>query len=303
LQQRFWCRNICPLGALLGLAGRFGFRPVVAQSCHDCGSCVAVCPMGAFEGKPRRVAITQCHQCQDCRQVCPTGSITLSLSRQDAPRAQAGLVGTSRRSFLLLCSAGAAGTALARLPIRTPLQLGKQDRLLRPPGVFDEETFLHRCVRCGECIKICTYNCLQPVRFDQGLIGIGSPHFVMRLAGCDPACAACGEVCPSGAIPRLSLPQKNSAVIGLAQINRAACLLWKEQLCDRCVQACNEAGYHAIAPIFEEGFMRIQVIEDKCNGCGWCEHSCPITLEVPPGERSRAAIAVVLSKRRCLDRA
>jgi len=116
---------------------------------------------------------------------------------------------------------------------------------------------------------------------------MGSPHFAMRLAGCDPACAACGEVCPSGAIPKLSLRKKNAAIIGLARLDRTACLLWKEQLCDRCVQACNEAGYQAIEPVFEEGFMRIRVLEDRCNGCGWCEHHCPVHGEARTAESSR----------------
>ena len=300
-QARFWCRNICPLGALLGLAGRFGFRPVVAQSCHDCGQCVTVCPMEAIEGNPKRVDTTRCHQCQECRQVCPNGRITLSRPRRDTPKAPSGLARSSRRNFLELCSAGAAGAALSHPPIRAVLQGGPKGRLLRPPGVFDEEAFLDLCVRCGECIKVCTYNCLQPVRFEQGWIGLGSPQCVMRIAGCDPVCAACGAVCPSGAIPGLSLQRKKRAIIGLAQINRAACLLWKEQLCDRCVQACAAAGYHAIAPSFEDGFMRIQVLADQCNGCGWCEHHCPVTAEARSGGSPRA-ITVIPSSRRDLDR-
>jgi ferredoxin len=299
-QHRFWCRNLCPLGALLGLAGRFGFRPVVGHSCQDCGSCVAACPMGAIAGQPHKVSVTQCHQCLICQQVCPAGAISFSLPRHETTGQPVVGMADSRRQFLLACSTGAAGAVLGHLPLRQVLQLGRKDRLLRPPGVFDEEAFLHRCVRCGECLKVCTYNCLQPVRFDQGLLGMGSPHFVMRIAGCDPACAACGEVCPSAAIPRLPLEKKNLAIIGLARINREACLLWKEQLCDRCVQGCNEAGYHAIEPLFQDGFMRIRVLADKCNGCGWCEHHCPVKTDGLNGRTHAAAIAVVPSEARFL---
>ncbi len=301
LQERFWCRNICPLGALLGLAGRFGLRPVIGESCQDCGNCIAACPMGAIEGQPKKIRVTQCHQCLACQRVCPSGSVTFSLPQPEILPATSIDPGASRRQFLWLCSAGLSGAALSRLPIRKPLQFGKGDRLLRPPGVFDEEAFLERCVRCGECMKVCTYNALQPVRFDQGLLGIGSPHFVMRIAGCDPACAACGEVCPSGAIPKLSLQKKNAAVIGLAKINREACLLWKDQLCDRCVQACNDSGYRAIEPVFEDGFMRVRVMESKCNGCGWCEHHCPIKMVGGKSTKPVAAIAVVPSGRRYVD--
>jgi ferredoxin len=300
LQGRFWCRNLCPLGALLGLAGRFGYRPVVAQSCQDCGNCTAACPMGAMAGTPKQVNPSQCHQCLECQRVCSAGSITLSMPGCSTLRCESAPREPSRRSFLLLGSAGAAGLALNHLPIRPWLRLGKKNRLLRPPGVFDEEEFLDRCVRCGECLKVCAYNCLQPVRFEQGLLGIGSPHFVMRVAGCDPACAACGEVCPSSAIPELALAKKKTAVIGLAEINRTTCRLWKEQLCDRCLRACDDAGYRAIEPSFEEGFMRIRINPDTCNGCGWCEHACPVNQDVRMDPQQRAAIVVVRSERRHL---
>ena len=50
LADRFWCRYLCPLGALLGALAKFAiFRPVVAGGCSDCHRCASSCRLGAIE--------------------------------------------------------------------------------------------------------------------------------------------------------------------------------------------------------------------------------------------------------------
>ncbi len=80
-RARFWCRYICPLGALLGTAGK---NPVVRlrrndEACNDCGLCVADCqgganPAGADTWKP-----SECFYCWNCRSACPRHALTFAL--------------------------------------------------------------------------------------------------------------------------------------------------------------------------------------------------------------------------------
>jgi polyferredoxin len=72
-QRRFWCRYLCPLGALLGLIARmtpFGRRP--AKACGGCRECEKACRMDAFDDQ-RRLQPQACTVCMDCVSDCPNG--------------------------------------------------------------------------------------------------------------------------------------------------------------------------------------------------------------------------------------
>ena len=50
LADRFWCRYLCPLGALLGLVAKVQLlRPVISDGCGACGACAAACRLDAIE--------------------------------------------------------------------------------------------------------------------------------------------------------------------------------------------------------------------------------------------------------------
>ncbi len=54
---RFWCRTLCPLGALLGIFSRFKiFKRHVSTACNSCGACITSCPLQAIPVKPRETA-------------------------------------------------------------------------------------------------------------------------------------------------------------------------------------------------------------------------------------------------------
>lgn len=78
---RFWCRYVCPLGALLGLFSRFTvFRvkndPAV---CTRCNLCAASCPSGADPHLPTGWHRSECFFCWNCKQVCPVDAIRLGF--------------------------------------------------------------------------------------------------------------------------------------------------------------------------------------------------------------------------------
>ena len=51
MMERFWCRYLCPLGALLGLISKVGWlrHRVDKNDCIECGRCVRVCPTGTLD--------------------------------------------------------------------------------------------------------------------------------------------------------------------------------------------------------------------------------------------------------------
>ncbi len=81
-RARFWCRYICPLGGLLGVAGKnpiFRLR-VDPDRCNNCLNCVAECqgganPMGGEGWKP-----SECLFCWNCHSGCPTDAITFEFN-------------------------------------------------------------------------------------------------------------------------------------------------------------------------------------------------------------------------------
>lgn len=76
----FWCRSLCPGGALYSLLGRFRVLRVKRQAaaCIDCGRCDYACPM-ALKPMSDRTGM-ECDNCGDCIDVCPTPSLSFKVT-------------------------------------------------------------------------------------------------------------------------------------------------------------------------------------------------------------------------------
>lgn len=279
--RRFWCRNLCPLGALLGWLGRLSpIRLRVSEKCTRCMRCVNECKMGAISDDPHTYSGAECIECYSCIAVCPENAISLARGyggeeREDDLR-------LDRRRVLAAMGAGVAAVALpkAALGVRRSdagehvLKISSL-RLLRPPGALAEDAFVTACVRCGECMKVCLTNTLQPALGEGGLEALGTPIIVPRVNACAQPCDLCGRVCPSNAIQPFTVEEKSHLFLGTASVDRSMCIAWSA---DRACMVCDEAcPYNAIdASVSAEGVARPVVDERICVGCGMCEYVCPV---------------------------
>jgi len=316
LRPRFWCRYVCPTGATFSLVHflRLTERRL-SPACTHCGKCASTCPFDAVrDDATTRTA--NCAFCQTCGGVCPTGAIAFATrGRQKAHGLQPvgfTVLAQPRRGFLAAAIGGVAavagGAAVAvidKLKGKTPGD-SSEPPLIRPPGSVPEDQFLQLCVRCGECLQACPNAAIQPVGLDGGSANLWTPQLVPDWSGCEPSCANCGRVCPTGAIRALPMDEKRACRIGLAVVNPLTCLPHAGQAaCQLCVDECTAAGYDAIEfvrvgtqtdaagkPIEESGFLAPRVRPELCVGCGLCQTRCRAVNVVQKGLLAESAIRV-----------
>ncbi len=284
VRDRFWCRYLCPLGGLLGLVSKLALlRRTVGDACVECQRCARACPTGTidaarhFESDP-----SECTMCLECVPVCARSSQHFAWHGRPAAWRD---YDPTRRQFL-----AAAGTAVVATGLFAAEPAARQDhaRLIRPPGGQGPD-FLSRCIRCGICLRICPTAGLQPSGEQAGWTGLWTPILVPRLGHCDYGCNACGQICPTGALPALSLEEKRQTVIGLAYVDRSRCIPWVDgRNCIVCEEMC---PLPEKAILLEDAEMRDLVtgemvvvrrpvvIHERCIGCGICENRCPVKGE------------------------
>ena len=83
--QNFWCRYLCPYGALTGLAALLSPLRIRrnAVSCIDCGKCTRACPSQLPVDRLIQIRSAECTGCMECVASCPVeAALTLQVPKR-----------------------------------------------------------------------------------------------------------------------------------------------------------------------------------------------------------------------------
>ena len=246
LIPRFYCRFICPAGALFAVLSRFALWRIgkISDDCSHCHICEKHCEGGC--SPTTEIRIHECVLCFNCMGDCRHDLMTY----QNAPSATGEILelDLSRRQFLVSAASGAAVIPVLR--ISGNLTTNWNPALVRPPGALPEKEFLSRCIKCGQCMRICPTNVIHPAGLEGGFEGLWTPvlNFRIGTSGCQHNCIACGHLCPTTAIRPISLDERQGKgefadrgpiTIGTAFIDRGRCLPWAmDRPCIVCQENC-----------------------------------------------------------------
>ncbi len=285
---RFWCRLLCPLGALLGL---FSFISPLrirrdVEKCTDCRKCLRHCH-GACDPH-MELRINECVLCMNCIEACPEGALHFGLP-QNASSVHAPADLNRRR---LIETTVASAVLFPMMQSSVNARTKPQPSLIRPPGSIEERDFLKRCIKCGECMRVCPTNVIQPTLLEAGFEGLWTPFLINKIGYCEYNCVLCGQVCPTGAILPLTVekklgkpPSEKPIKLGTAFYDRGRCLPWAMNTeCIVCEEVCPTSPkaiwFEMVKIKNKEG--RIQMLKmprvdpNQCVGCGICENKCPV---------------------------
>ena len=287
---RFFCRVLCPLGALLGIFSRFALWRIDRDPvrCTDCDLCLKSCEGASDPHTDLRKS--ECFVCLNCIEDCPHDALQFRFLPRKA--SEVALPAVGRRQVMLAGAFGLLFFPMARLSGGVRKNFSRA--VIRPPGSVEEDEFLRRCIKCDQCIRVCPTNVLQPALFEGGVEGLWTPIMISKMGWCELNCTLCSQVCPTGAIREISIAEKlgvgpfevkGPVKTGTAFYNRGRCLPWAmdtscvvcEEVCPVSPKAIFTRNVETIDRYGKKIELKLPYIDPvKCIGCGICEHECPV---------------------------
>lgn len=281
---RTYCNTICPVGTILGFLSRYSLlKPVIDTSkCINCGKCARNCKSSCIDAKNHSIDYSRCVVCFDCIGNCSTGAISYRRRARVAENVAENVEDKGRRAFLTVAAtAGAAAVASAQVKVDGGLaviedkKIPERETPLAPPGAVSHAHLVRHCTGCQLCVASCPNNVLRPSGSPENFM---MPEMSYERGYCRPECTRCGEVCPAGAIHRITRAEKSAISIGHAVWVRDNCIVIADgHKCGNCARHC-PTGAISMVPMDadDRNSLKIPVVDtEKCIGCGACENLCP----------------------------
>lgn len=287
---RTWCNAVCPVGTVLGFLSRFSlFKPVIDTSkCNSCGLCARNCKAACIDSKSHRIDYSRCVSCMNCIVKCHKGAISYTLRSSAAghsgkEKAEERKADGSRRTFLTATSAVIAASALKAqekkvdggLAAIADKEIPERKTPIVPPGAVSLRNMARHCTACQLCVSACPNGVLRP---SSRLETLMQPEASYERGYCRPECTRCSEVCPTGAILKITPAEKSATQIGRAVWVKRNCIPLTDGVeCGNCARHC-PAGAILMVPsdADDPDSPKIPVVNTaRCTGCGACENLCP----------------------------
>lgn len=288
---RWYCNSICPVGALLGSLSKFSvLKPRFDEKkCVSCGLCEKNCRCSAIDAKNHVIDYTKCVTCFNCVSKCNKGAMRYGINKEvKSVKDMNGFNDdnegkTSRKTFLTTMAVLATASTLKAqekvvdggLATIVKKKAPKRHTPLKPAGSESFDNFTSRCTGCQLCVQSCPNDVL---RASTRLETLMQPEMSYERGYCRPECTACSEVCPAGAIKKVTREEKTSIQIGHAVWVGQNCLPLHDGVeCGNCAKHC-PSGAITMMPYDPDDATspKIPIInEERCIGCGACEHVCP----------------------------
>lgn len=290
---RTYCNTICPVGTLLSFISRFSLLKIHfdAEKCRHCSLCTKNCKAACIDFKTYTVDYSRCVACGDCIESCKFDALKYSrspkssrLSRESSPSSPATPpIDSSRRSFLLTAAIATSATAMAQKDKKVDggmapiINKEKPNRKtpITPPGSLSAQHMAKHCTACQLCVAECPNKVLRP---STNIGTLMQPEMSYERGYCRPECHRCSEVCPTGAIQKITLAEKSATHLGHAVWVKKNCVVLTDGVeCGNCERHC---PVHAIQmvplnPDDDASPLIPAVNEERCIGCGACENLCP----------------------------
>ena len=198
-----------------------------------------------------------------------------------------------RRAFLVGGAAVIGGSLLSSIPMRAeeeeikdkkrdggfaevlPKKAPNRKTPVTPFGSESVEKFYKHCTACQLCVTVCPNNVLRP---SSRLEHLMQPEMSFEKGYCRPECVKCSEVCPAGAILKITPKEKTEWKVGTAGVDYDLCVVNRDGVsCGNCAHHCPVGAIRMVRknPDDEKSPRIPSVNEEKCIGCGACENLCP----------------------------
>ncbi len=251
---RFFCTNICPVGAILGIFSKYSLYKIYIdkEKCISCKMCLNNCPAGCIDVENKFVDNETCIKCLKCLNVCKNNAVKYGIKPVK--------FNLKRRDFiwqtgaLALIGAGYfAGINFAKNTAK------KFKNIILPPGAENPNRMLNKCLNCNLCVSNCPNKIL--VKADNNFNAVHI-DYSKGAKFCKYNCIECSRVCPSGAIKKITYREKKRTKIASAVVKNNCAQ------CGKCATVCPKD-----AIIWHSGQNAI-IDDTKCIGCGKCAKIC-----------------------------
>lgn len=286
---RTYCNTVCPVGTVLGFLSRYSlFRPVIdTTKCNRCGLCARNCKAACIDSQNHWIDYSRCVACMDCIGKCHKGAISYArVSKQQNRTVEQDSrepVDKNRRQFLATTALLAAASAVKAqektvdggLAVIEDKKIPKRSTPIVPPGAQGLWHVARHCTGCQLCVSVCHNGVLRPsTRLDS----LMQPEASYERGYCRPECTKCADVCPAGAIHRITVAEKSSIQIGHAVWVKENCVPLTDGVeCGNCARHCPAGAIQMVLSDADNADSpKIPVVNtERCIGCGACENLCP----------------------------